>query len=207
MIDAAIALADRSGIEALTIRALATELDTKPMTLYHHVDGKEAVLDGMVDRVFSQIDLPPVDLGWRAAVRQRCLSARDVLVRHAWAVPLMESRRSPGAATLAHHDAMLGCFFRGGLSLPLTAHAYAVLDSYVYGFALQQANLPDDVATGDSAATREIAATFSPESHPNLVRFTTEHVLQPGYAFGDSFEYGLDLLLDGFEHAARAQAC
>ncbi len=206
ILEAAIGLADRDGIETLTIRRLATELDVKPMTLYHHVDGKEAVLDGMIDLVFTEIDLPDDDLTWRAAVRARCMSARTVLVGHPWSVPLMESRRSPGPATLRHHEAMLTRFLDAGMSLQLTAHAYAVIDSYVYGFAIQEANVPVQGAAGQEDVTREIAAQISPEEYPHLVRFAAEHVMRPGYRFGDSFEYGLDLLLDGLDAAARAEA-
>lgn len=206
ILEAAVDLADRAGIEALTIRRLATELDAKPMALYHHVDGKEALLDGMIDLVFSDIALPDKELAWRDAVRGRCLSAREVLASHAWSVPLLESRQSPGPATLRHHEAMLACFLESGMSLQLTAHAYAVLDSYVYGFAMQEANLAVQGASGGEDVTRQIAAQFSDDQHPHLVRFTTEHVLRPAYHFGDSFEYGLDLLLAGLDAAAQAGA-
>ena len=206
ILEAAVDLADRAGIESLTIRRLATELDVKPMTLYHHVDGKEAVLDGMIDLVFTEIALPDRELAWPDAVRGRCLSAREVLVAHPWSVPLMESRRSPGPATLGHHEAMLACFLESGMSLQLTAHAYAVIDSYVYGFAIQEANVPVQGASGDEDAASQIAAQFSDDQHPHLVRFSTEHVLRPGYHFGDSFEYGLDLLLAGLDAAAQAEA-
>jgi AcrR family transcriptional regulator len=199
---AAMALADRIGIEPFTIRRLADELDARPMTLYHHVPNKEAILDGMVDIVFSEIDLPPRDTDWRTAIRRRSVSARAVLARHPWAPPLMESRTSPGPATLRHHDAVLGCLRGGGLSLALTAHAYAVLDSFVYGFALQESALPfsGSADIGDLAET--IIAPLPAGEYPHLVELTTEHVLQPGYSFGSSFEFGLDLLLDGIEAAA-----
>ncbi len=204
VLDGGVALADRIGVMSFTIRKLADELGTRPMTIYHHVDGKDAILDGMIDRVFAAIDLPPDDQPWKDAVRARCVSARSVLARHPWATPLMESRSSPGPETLAHHDAMLGTFRRGGLSLPLTAHAYAILDSYVYGFALQEATLVVeadvdlvDLAEGMLAALAE---------YPHMAEFTTGHVLQPGYDFTSSFEFGLDLLLDGLAEAAAREA-
>jgi AcrR family transcriptional regulator len=202
VLNGALALADRIGIESFTIRKLAAELDVKPMTIYHHVANKDAILDGIVDLVFGEIELPPADAEWRSAIRLRCVSARAVLARHPWAPPLMESRTSPGPATLRHHDAVLGCLRRGGLSLELTAHAYAVVDSYVYGFALQEANLPfhGDEEIGELADT--IIEPLPVDEFPSLVEFTTGHVLQPGYRFGDSFEFGLDLLLDGIEGAA-----
>ncbi len=198
----AIELADRIGIESFTIRKLATELDVKPMTIYYHIASKESIIDGIVDVVFSEIDLPPVGTHWKTAIRQRCISARAVLARHPWAPPLMESRTSPGSATLRHHDAVLGCLRRGGLSLALTAHAYATIDSYLYGFALQEANLPFNGGEEIGDLAEAILELLPADELPHLVEFTTEHVLQPGYTFGNSFEFGLDALLDGIEAAA-----
>jgi AcrR family transcriptional regulator len=200
---AAVALADKIGIEAFTIRKLATELHVKPMTIYHHVANKEAILDGMVDIVFGEIDDPPADTDWKPAIRQRAYSARAVLARHPWATPLMESRTTPGAVTLRHHDAVIGCFRRGGLSIAMTAHAYALIDNYIYGFALQAANLP---ATGGNEMTNLAETIIEPlpaDQYPHLMELTTEHVLQPGYDFGNEFEFGLDLILDGLEAAAK----
>ncbi len=199
--DGALELADSIGIDAFTIRKLAAHIGVKPMSIYHYVPGKDAILDGIVDRVFAEIDLPPTDLHWKAAMRLRCTSAREVLARHPWAPALMESRTNPGAATLRHHDAVLACLRRGGLSLPLTAHAYAILDSYIYGFALQEANLPfhGEAEIGDLADV--ILGALPADEFPSLVEFTSEHVLRPGYRFGTSFEFGLDLLLDGIEAA------
>ena len=109
VIVAAVALADVIGVESLTIRKLATELDVKPMTIYHHVANKEAIIDGMVDLVFSEIDLPPERRRLEAGDAAASASARAVLARHPWAAPLMESRTTPGPATLRHHEAVLGC--------------------------------------------------------------------------------------------------
>ena len=195
-------LADRIGIEPFTIRKLAAELDVNPMTISHHVDGKEAILDGIVDLVFAEIDLPPLDTDWKSAIRQRCVSARAVLARHPWAPPLMESRTSPGMATLRHHDAVLGCFRRGGLSWQMTAHAYAIVDSYLYGFALEEANLPLNGEEGFGELATAMLDALPVDEFPNLAEFTAKHVAQPGYSFGVSFEFGLDLLLDGLEAAA-----
>ena len=199
VLDGAMALADQIGVHDLTIRRLAEALDTKPMTIYHHLPNKEAILDGMVDRVFAEIDRPPTDLDWKPAMRHRCHSAREVLSRHPWAVPLMESRTNPLPETLGHHDAVLGCLRRGGLTLEMTAHAYALLDSYVYGFALQEANLP---ATGGDEMADLAGGLIQPlpdDVFPFLTEFATHHVLQPGYDFRTEFEFGLDLILDALE--------
>lgn len=200
----AVELADDIGVETLTIRRLADHLDTKPMTLYHHVANKEAILDGMVDVVFSEITTPPEDEPWRTAIRLRCVSARQVLGRHPWAVPLLESRRSPGPATLHHHDAVLGCLRGAGLPMPVVAHAYAVIDAFVYGFAIQEASLPGTDAESFEEVATEIFDDMAAADYPHLAAFTVEHVLQPGYAFGNSFEVGLDLILDGIENLARS---
>ncbi len=202
VIDGAVRLADRIGVDALTIRKIAEEIDVKPMTIYHHVPGKEAILDGMVDSVFAEIEVPPTDDDWRSAMLVRCRSMREVLARHPWAAPLMESRTSPGPATLTHHDAVLGCLRRAGFSLDLTAHAYAVIDAFLYGFALQEATLP---ATG-GAEMAEVAgamAELMPANlYPHLTEFTHQHILRPGYEFGKSFDVGINLILDGLEQAA-----
>ena len=206
VIETAVAVADRVGVEKLTIRALADALDVKPMSLYHHVAGKEAILDGIVDRVFAEIDAPPLEMDWPAAMRHRCLAMRTVLARHAWATPLMETRTSPGEAALAHHESVLACLRRGGLSLQLTAHAYAVLDAFVYGFALEEANLP--LQGGDEIADRaeQMLAGMDETRYPSLVELTREHVLQPDYDYGSSFEVGLDLLLEGLASRAAAES-
>jgi AcrR family transcriptional regulator len=199
----AVELADDIGVEPLTIRKLADHLDAKPMTLYHHVANKDAILDGMVDSVFAEIETPPDDLPWRDAIRRRCVSARHVLASHPWAVPLMESRPAPGPATLHHHDAVVGCLLRGDLPMPLVAHAYAVVDAFVYGFAIQEASLP----TGEAGDLDEVATAvreqLPPDLYPNLLALTTDHLLQPGYDFGHSFDVGLDIVLDGVERLAQ----
>ncbi len=206
VIEAAIALADATGVDALTIRKLAQALDVKPMTIYHHVAGKDAIIDGMVDQVFSEIDLPSTDTDWKSAMRQRASSARSVLARHPWAAPLMESRKTPGPATLEHHDAVLGCLRSGGLSVEMTAHAYAVIDAFIYGFALQEASLP---ATGgnEMAELAEAIIEAAPmDQYSHLMELTTEHILKPGYDFGNEFEFGLDLILNGLESVATKKS-
>jgi AcrR family transcriptional regulator len=197
-----ITLADRIGIEQFTIRKLATALDTKPMTIYHHLPNKDAILDGMVDIVFSEIALPPMDTDWKPALRLRSVSAREVLARHPWAGPMMNSRTSPGPSTLRHLDAVIGCFRRGGFSVDMTAHGFALIDSYIYGFALQEASLPATGGEDMAELAESIIEPLPVAEFPHLMELTTEHVLQPGYDFGAEFEFGLDLILDGIEALA-----
>jgi AcrR family transcriptional regulator len=198
---AAVALADEGGIGALSMRKLGQVLGVEAMSLYNHVASKGDLLDGMVDVVFSEIGLPAGDVGWKPAMRQRAISAREALARHRWAIGLMESRRSPGPATLRHHDAVLGCLRGAGFSVELTAHAYSVLDSYIYGFALQEASLPFDSAEEAPDLAQEIAGQLPAGEYPHLTELAMGHVLQPGYRYGDEFEIGLDLILDGLERA------
>ena len=190
----AVAVADAAGIGALTMRSLATELGVKPMSLYHYVTGKDEILDGIVDLVFSEIELPAADGDWRSQMRRRATSARLALRRHPWAIGLMESRANPGPATLRHHDATLGTLRAAGFSVAMTAHAYALLDSYIYGFALQEAALPFNSETV-TEATEAIMGVFAGE-YPHLTEMAAEHILRPGYDFGDEFEIGLTVILD-----------
>jgi AcrR family transcriptional regulator len=202
VLQAAVALADEGGIESLTMRKLGQALGVEAMSLYHHVANKDALLDGMVDLIFGEIDLPADGAGWKAAMRQRAVSARAALRRHPWAIGLMESRSSPGPANLRHHDAVIGCLRRAGFSVALTAHAYSLLDSYVYGFALQEAGLPFDTPEETAELAQTMVAGFPADAYPHLTELAVEHVLQPGYDYGEEFEFGLDLILDGLERAA-----
>lgn len=203
VLEAAIELADEIGIEALTIRKLADKLGVGAMTIYHHVPSKDAIIDGMVEIVFAEIETPSTDVDWKTAMRHRCISAREVLNQHKWAAPLMESRTSPGPANLSHHDAVIGSLRNGGMSIQMTAHAYAILDSFIYGFAFEEATLPSGGAEGFVEVAEQIAAHFPSDEYPHLAELAFEHVLKPGYNFGDSFEFGLDLIIDGLERAAE----
>jgi len=202
VLQAAVALADEGGIGAVSMRKLGQVLGVEAMSLYNHVAGKGDLMDGMIDVVFSEIGLPAADGGWKPAMRQRALSARAVLGRHRWAIGLMESRKSPGPATLRHHDAVLGCLRGAGFSVELTAHAYSLLDSYIYGFALQEASLPFGTADETEQVTQEIVAQMPAEAYPHLAELATEHVMQPGYQYGSEFQIGLDLILDALERTA-----
>jgi AcrR family transcriptional regulator len=198
---AAVALADEAGIEALSMRRLGQTLGVEAMSLYNHVPGKEALLDGMVDAVFAEIELP-AGQDWKKALRQRAVSMRAALARHRWAIGLMESRTTPGAVTLRQHDAVIGCLLAAGFSMQLTAHAFAAVDSYVYGFALQEKGLPFDTPEQTADMAQAMLAHFPVDEFPHLAAFTREHVMRPGYDFGAEFEFGLDLILDGLQRRA-----
>lgn len=204
VLQAAVAVADDDGIESLTMRKLAPAVGVKPMSLYNHVANKSDLLDGMIDLVFSEIELPTCGDDWKTAMRQRALSVRRVMSRHRWAIGLMESRNSPGPATLRHHDAVIGCLRNAGFSVQLTGHAYSVLDSYIYGFALQERALPFDTAEENSKRAQAILAQFMAEDYPHLAELTIEHVLQADYDYDYEYEIGLDLILDSLEQAREA---
>jgi AcrR family transcriptional regulator len=198
----AVALADADGIGSLSMRRLARELGIEAMSLYHHVANKEDILDWMIELVFGEIELPPADADWKIAMRVRADSARAAMTRHPWAISLMESRSSPGPATLRHHDAVLGCCRAAGFSVAMAAHAFSLIDSYIYGFVLQEVNLPFDDGSDLGEVVESMMLPFSPDDYPHLVELTTEHILKPGYRYGDEFEYGLGLILDGLAAAA-----
>jgi AcrR family transcriptional regulator len=201
VLHAAVALADESGLEALSMRKLGEAVGVEAMSLYTHVANKVDLLDGMTDLVFGEIDLPSEEDDWKTSMRQRALSVRQALSRHRWAIGVMESRTSPGPATLQHHDAVIGCLRKAGFSVALTAHAYSALDSYIYGFALQERSLPFDTP-GETAELAQALLTQVPtDKYPHLAELTAEHVLRPGYDYSDEFEFGLDLILDGLERA------
>jgi AcrR family transcriptional regulator len=196
VVTAAMALADEKGAAGVTMRAIAARLGVEAMSLYNHVAGREDILDGMVDAVFAEIDLPTATADWKKAMRERAASARTVLRRHSWAVGLMDSRSQPGPATLRHHDAVLGALRAGGFSVVMSAHAFSLIDSYLYGFVLQELSLPftsraelDEIAGG-------IVRDLPPDTYPHLTELITVHALRPGYDYADEFGFGLSLILD-----------
>lgn len=209
---AAIELADSHGFEALTMRKLADELGVGAMSLYHYVPNKDELLDGMVEIVFGEIESPPVGGGdWKAGMRRRAVSGREALARHRWANGLMESRVRPGPESLRVHNDVLGCLREAGFSVEMAVHANSVLDSYMYGFALQEASLPfdepDEVAgvideqVRHAEAEQEMA-NFA-EAFPYLGEVVLGYVAQSGFDFGLEFEYGLELILDALEQRLR----
>ena len=201
VLDAAIAVADRGGVESITMRRVAQELGVEAMSLYHHVPNKEAILDGVVDRVFEEIEMPDLDgaADWRDNLRSRARSTREVLSRHRWALGLMDSRRNPGPATLRHHDAVLGVLRRAGFTLPMAAHAVSVLDSYVGGFVLQESALP--ATTGDELeeVAKGILEEVPGDALPYLRELIEDHALEPGYDPLSEFDAGLELILDALD--------
>jgi len=209
IVGAAVALADADGLEGLSMRRLAEELDAAPMALYRHVVNKDDLLDGMIDVVFAELDFP-TDTGWRAAMRERALGMRRALLRHRWAVGRMEGG-TPGPANFRHHNATMGCLRqRAGLPFPMAVHAYSAMDSYIYGFALQETTLPfqdSDEAVEEGVRRQDAAeAVTSPEAfaeaYPSLAEIARQLAEWP-YDFDAEFEFGLGLVLDGIERLRK----
>jgi len=201
VLDTALRLADQGGLEALSMRKLGQALGVEAMALYYHFANKERVLDGIVDLVFGEIDVPAIGADWKTAMRERAISVRDALARHRWAIGLMESRTNPGPANLRHHDAVIGCLRAAGFDMAMAAHAYSALDAYIYGFALTKMNLPFESTTDIAEMAETMLEPFPLGEYPNLADFISEHAMKPGYDFGDEFEYGLDVILDGLDRA------
>jgi AcrR family transcriptional regulator len=201
VLETAVAFADRHGLDSLSMRKLADELDAGAMSLYHYVPNKEQLIDGMVDIVFSEIEPPSLELDWKTAMRRRALSTRDALNRHRWAVGLMEGRMNPGLASIRIREAILGCLREAGFSIEMTIQAYSVQDAYIYGFALQERSLPFEDAEESTAvaeATTQQVADLA-KAFPYLAEVVAGHVARVGYDFTAAFEYGLDLILDGLD--------
>jgi AcrR family transcriptional regulator len=206
VLETAVTLADRHGLEWLSMRKLADELGVAAMSLYYYFPNREALVDGMIDIVFGEIEPPSREVDWKAAMRRRAVSTREALGRHRWAVGLMEGRTSHGPSNLRLHDAVLGCLRGAGFSLEMTVHAYSVQDAYIYGFALQETDMspetPDDFAAEaqrQAEAYKDVLADY-----PNLVEVVSGHVAKTGYDYATEFLFGLDLILDGLDRLRAA---
>ena len=192
---AAVAVADADGIDALTMRRLAEELGVEAMSLYHHVANKAAILDGITDLVVGEIEVPPTGTDWKTAMRHRAVSAHRVLLAHPWAALLIMSRFNIGPGMTGYLDATLGRLREGGFTVGAALDAWHTLDSHIYGFTLQELNLPFDAADNQQVST-DVLSLFDPDAFPHVVEVVT-HVSRHGRV--EDFEFGLDLILDGLE--------
>ena len=195
----AVQIADREGVDGLSMRRLAGALGAGAMSLYHYVASKDELLDAMTDIVFGEIELPPEDAEWQSAMRRRAVSARQVLARHPWAIGLMESRTSPGPANLRHHEAVTACLRRAGFSVLMATHANWLLDSYVYGFALQEASLPFGTADELADMAEDV---YLPQLPPDEFPYLNESaaaLVAAGFDPAEQFIFGLDLVLAALE--------
>ncbi|KJL19382.1 TetR/AcrR family transcriptional regulator [Microbacterium azadirachtae] len=203
IVAAATQVADEGGLGAVSMRSVGRALGAEAMSLYHHVSGKEELLDLLADAAFAQIPLLELGTPWRAAMTSRAHAMRAVLKRHPWALSLLESRSHPGEAVMRHHDRVLGLLRSDGFELVLAAHAYSVLDAYIYGFVLTELSLPFTPETGPDAFAEGLELPAA--DYPHLAEMLEQMVVGHDYAFGDEFDYGLDLVLDQLEVRRAAQ--
>jgi AcrR family transcriptional regulator len=185
------------------MRKLGQELQVEAMSLYNHGRNKNDILDGMVDMIFGEIDLPVDEADWKTAMRRWAISAHHTLLRHPWAVGLMESRIQAGPVTLHHHDSVIGYFRRAGFTIDLAAHAFSVLDSYIYGFTLQRLTLPLHTPEETSQVAANVLQRLPTTEYPYPTEMIVEHAMQTGYDYGDEFGFGLDLILDSLDRAQK----
>ena len=197
----AVELADRHGIDWLSMRKLADELGVSAMSPYYYVANKDRLIDGMVDIVFSEIEPPSLDVDWKTAMRQRAVSTREALNRHRWAIGHMEGRTDHGPANLRLHDACLGCLRAAGFSLEMTVHAYSVQDAYIYGFVLQETDMAPETADDFAAEAQRQMDAYADvlADYPHLVEVVGGYVAKAGYDYATEFLFGLDLILDGLD--------
>ncbi len=195
---AAMALADRDGIEALSMRRLGQELGVEAMSLYNHVANKEAVLAGIVDLIVGDIDLGGAGASWKEAARRRAISMRRVFAGHPWALGLLEARRNLGPAALGYCEAVLGGLRHAGFSPVFAMRTFSVLDSYIYGYCLQEKNLPSGSAAEATETTGQFLRQVPESQYPHLVEIASAF-MHSGFDFTREFELGLDLLLEALE--------
>lgn len=194
---AALVLADERGIDALSMRELGRHLGVDAMSLYNHVDNKDDLLNGIVDLVVGEIDLPEDNDDWAAAMRTRARSAQQVFARHPWASQLIDSRTSSGPERLRYLDWVIGTLRRAGFTVDVALHAYSALDSYVYGFARQQANLSIDGSASPETA-QQLMSQIPTDQFPHLTDVIT-HWIEAGYDPDADFDFGLGLILDSLK--------
>jgi AcrR family transcriptional regulator len=197
VLDAAICLADEGGLESVSMRKLAQSLGVQAMSLYNHVVNKDDLLDGMVDQVVSEIEVPDLSLDWKMAMWRRATSAHGVLLRHPWAALALMSRVNVGPAMLRYVDATLGCLREAGFSYEMADHAWNAIDGHIYGFTLQELNFPLEVSEYAEAA--ENFLSYIPrEKYPYLNQLSC-HIIEGRYDGLHDFTFGLELILDGLE--------
>lgn len=197
IVAAAMQVADDGGLAAVSMRSVGKALGAEAMSLYHHVSGKEELLDLLADAAFDEIPLLEIGTPWRVAMTSRADAMRAVLRAHSWALGLLESRSNPGPAVFRHHDRVLGVLRHDGFDLALAAHAYSALDAYIYGFVLTELSLPFTPETGPEAFAEGLALPV--DEYPHLAEMLEQMVLGRDYDFGDEFGYGLGLVLDQLE--------
>jgi AcrR family transcriptional regulator len=206
VLQAAIGLADERGIQSLSMRELGRRLEVEAMSLYNHVANKDDLLDGMIDLVVAEIDLPSHAVDWKEAMRRRAISAQAVFSRHPWASALIDSRESSGPARLRYFDWVVGTLRRAGFTLEMAARAFSLLDSYIYGFGRQQLNMSAGDGIKPEVAGEAFLRAIPADDYPYLREMVVEYAMTSGHDEGADFEFGLDLILDGLQRVLDGAA-
>lgn len=197
VIQAAIRLADAGGLEALSMRKLGRELGVEAMAFYHHFANKSQLIDGMIDSVHGDINVPTGEVSWKEFMQSRAQSAFEVLLLHPWAAPIMEAGVTPGPSTLRDGENCIKRFRTAGFSIPMTVHAVTVLNIYIYGAAEQYARLNFSDSQEAAEFSETIKEQFPIEEYPYLGEIITKHMMKAHYNAREEFEFGLNLILDG----------
>lgn len=195
VLETALALADEGGLEALSMRRIGKALGVEGMALYNHVASKDDILDGIIERVLAEIPDPSTEADWKDEMRERAVAARRLFLRHPWAIGLLEARHAGSSpARLGYFDAVLGCLRAAGFTPTHSMRAFSIIDSFLYGFILQELSLPFD----DSDSLEEVGEDLlrqMADAYPNLTEATIQ-AMEDGWDYSEQFLFGLDLILD-----------
>jgi AcrR family transcriptional regulator len=204
VLSAAVDLADQRGLETLSMRELGRKLGVEAMSLYNHVANKSEMLAGMVDAVVAEIEMPASGTDWRESMRIRAVSALKAFRRHPWATALIDSSLGGGAGRLRYFEAVISVLRKAGFTTPLAAHAFSLIDSYVYGFCRQSINL-SSAAGGETNVAESFLQALPPGEYPYLAEMAAMQAAMPGYDEEADFQFGLGLILDGLQRTLDAR--
>jgi len=204
VLEAALKLADETGLESLSMRKLGQVLGVEAMSLYNHVASKEDLLDGLADIAVEEIEVSSEGLDWKDAMRRRAVSVREMLARHPWASGVIESRTNPSAARQRYPERVVSILRRSGFSPAMALHAFFTLDSYIYGFVVQEENMPSGTPEELAEMAGTILSALPARDYPYLHEIVVDHVMKVGFSYADEFAFGIDLILDGLERARDA---
>lgn len=200
IVEAALGIADRDGLAAVSMRKLGKVLGVEAMAMYYHYKSKQELVEAMLDTVHAEITTPPEDTQWRTFMKIRAQSVLEVVMRHKWAASVMESGIAPGPATLHDREAIARCLRQAGFSIAATVRATTLLDIYIYGFAAQYANLSFTDSRQAAELTESVVGQFQQDSYPFLTELFTDHIMAGHYDPMAEFDFGLEVVLDGIEH-------
>ena len=196
---AALALADEGGIESLTMRRLGQELGVEAMSLYNHVANKDDIVDGILELVLGEIEVPSGEADWKTEIRRTAISSHEVFLRHRWACSLMMHRPNASAGRMPWMEAVLRTLREAGFSADMTHHAYHALDSHITGFTLWQVNMPFETKAELVDMAEGFLSQIPADEYPYVIEHAEQHLAPSSPDGATEFEFGLDLILDGLE--------